>query len=94
MSNATIFDLEKKVTFNDFSAYSIDNVAEAYFDSEDYSVELEKKLTEYKTLLEKSNPTDEERIKRTELRSELKNLNGTLSQRIKNEFEELEARRK
>jgi len=94
VSNATIFDLEKKVTFNDFSAYSIDNVAEAYFDSEDYSVELEKKLTEYKTLLEKSNPTDEERIRRTELRTELKNLDGTLSQRIKNEFEELEARRK
>ena len=48
----------------------------------------------YKTLLEKNNPTDEERIRRTELRTELKNLNGTLSQRIKNEFEELEARRK
>ena len=36
VSNATIFDLEKKVTFNDMSNYSIDNVAEAYFDSEDY----------------------------------------------------------
>ena len=36
VSNTTIFDLEKKVTFNDMSNYSIDNVAEAYFDSEDY----------------------------------------------------------
>lgn len=94
VSNATIFDLEKKVTFNDMSQYSIDNVAEAYFDSEDYSVELEKKFTEYKTLLEKNDPTDEERIRRAELRTELKNINGTLSARIKNEFEELETRRK
>jgi len=94
VSNATIFDLEKKVTFNDFSKYSIDNVAEAYFDSEDYSLDLEKKLTEYKNLLEKNNPTDDERIRRTELRTELKNLNAALSPRIKNEFEEIEARRK
>ena len=94
VSNATIFDLEKKVTFNDMSQYSIDNVAEAYFDSEDYSVELEKKFAEYRTLLEKTDPTDEERIRRAELRTELKNINGTLSARIKNEFEELETRRK
>jgi predicted ATP-binding protein involved in virulence len=94
VSNAIIFDLEKKVTFNDMSHYSIDNVAEAYFDSEDYSVELEKKLVEYKTLIEKSDPTTEERIKRAELRTEFKNLNATLSPRIKNDFEELESRRK
>lgn len=94
VSNATIFDLEKKVTFNDMSNYSIDNVAEAYFDSEDYSVRFENKLVEYKTLIEKSNPTDEERIRRTELRTELKNINSALSPRIKSEFEELELRRK
>ncbi len=76
------------------SNYSIDNVAEAYFDSEDYSIELEKKLREYKRLLEKSNPTDDERIRRAELRTELKNVNGTLAERIKSEFEDLESRRK
>ena len=94
VSNTTIFDLEKKVTFNDMSNYSIDNVAEAYFNSEDYSVRFENKLAEYKTLIEKSNPTDDERIRRTELRTELKNINSTLSPRIKSEFEELELRRK
>ncbi len=92
--NTTIFDLEKKVRFEDMSNYSIDNVAEAYFDSEDYSIELEKKLREYKRLLEKSNPTDDERIRRAELRTELKNVNGTLAERIKSEFEDLESRRK
>ena len=93
VSNTTIFDLEKKVTLNDMSNYSIDNVAEAYFDSENYSVELEKKLVEYKSLIEKSDPTNEERIRRAELRTEFKNLNDTLSPRIKNDFEELESRR-
>ena len=93
VSNATIFDLEKKVTFNDMHNYSIDNVAEAYFDSEDYSVELEEKLVEYKYLIEKSNPTTDERIRRAELRTEFKNLNSTLSPRLKNDFEEIESRR-
>lgn len=93
VSNATIFDLEKKVTFNDMSNYSIDNVAEAYFDSEDYSVELEKKLFEYKHLVEKADPTTEERIKRAELRTELKNLNRILSPQIISDFEDIESRR-
>lgn len=92
--NATIYDLEKNVAFTDMSIYSIDTVAEAYFDSEDYSLELGKKLSEYKMLLEKTNPTDDERIRRTELRAELKNVSGTLAKRIKSEFDELEARRK
>ena len=65
-----------------------------YFDSEDYSLEFEKKLTEYKKLLEKSNPTDNERIRRAELRIELENVNGTLAERIKSEFDDLESRRK
>lgn len=94
VSNSVIFDLEKNITFSDMSNYSIDNVAEAYFDSENYSVELEQKLTEYKSLLEKSKPTDEERIRRAELRNEFKNVNGTLLERIKSEFEELESMRK
>lgn len=94
VDNATIYDLEKNVSFRDMSNYSIDNVAEAYFDSEDYSIEMEKKLSEYKILVEKSDPTDDERIRRAELRTEFKNINGTLAERIKSEFDELEARRK
>lgn len=93
VSNAVIYDLEKNVTFTDMSNYSIDNVAEAYFDSEDYSIELERKLREYKSILEKSNPTESERIRRAELRNELKNVNGILAERIKNEFDDIEARR-
>ena len=67
--NATIFDLEKKVLFEDMSGYSIDNVAEAYFDSENYSLTLEAQLKEYASLLAIKNPTDEERSRRAELRT-------------------------
>ena len=92
--NATIFDLEKKVLFEDMSGYSIDNVAEAYFDSEDYSLRLEAQLKEYRSLLTIRNPTDEERSRRAELRTLLKNVNGTLAARIRNEFDDLEAQRR
>lgn len=92
--NTIIFDLEKKVRFEDMSSYSIDNVAEAYFDSEDYSVEMGKKLYEYRKLLEITDPTNAERSRRAELRTELKNISGTLATRIRSEFDDLEARRK
>ncbi|MBO4400410.1 MAG: AAA family ATPase [Selenomonadaceae bacterium] len=93
VSDAVIFDLEKKVRFEDMSGYSIDNVAEAYFDSEDYSLTLEAQLKEYKSLLAIENPTDEQRSRRAELRTILKNVNGTLAARIRNEFDDLEAQR-
>ena len=92
--DATIFDLEKKVLFEDMSGYSIDNVAEAYFDSEDYSLTLEAQLKEYKSLLNIKNPSDKERSRRAELRTILKNVNGTLAARIRNEFDDLEAQRR
>ena len=75
------------------SSYSIDNVAEAYFDSENYSVALEAQLKEYTALLAIKNPTNEERSRRAELRTILKNVNGTLAARIKNDFDDLEAQR-
>ena len=93
VSDAVIFDLEKKVRFEDMSNYSIDTVAEAYFDSEDYSLTLEMQLKEYKALLAIENPTDEQRSRRAELRTILKNVSGTLAARIRNEFDGLEAQR-
>jgi predicted ATP-binding protein involved in virulence len=93
ISNATVFDLEKRVTFDDMSLYSINDVSTGYFDSEDYSQELAKKLNRYRELLDLSNPSDEERAERAELRMELKNIQGSLVPQIKNAFEDLESRR-
>lgn len=93
ISDATIFDLEKKVSFDDMSLYSINDVSSGYFDSEDYSQELEKKLNRYRELLVLSNPSDEERAERAELRMELKNIQGSLAPQIRSAFEDLESRR-
>ena len=43
ISNACIYDLEKQVQFTDFSAYSVDDIAEGYLDADAYSAELKKK---------------------------------------------------
>lgn len=93
ISDATIFDLEKKVSFDDMSLYSINDVSTGYFDSEDYSQELVKKLNRYRELLVLSNASDEERAERAELRMELKNIQGSLVPQIKSAFEDLESRR-
>ena len=93
ISDATIFDLEKKVSFDDMSLYSINDVSTGYFDSEDYSQELAKKLNRYRELLVLSNASDEERAERAELRMELKNIQGSLVPQIKSAFEDLESRR-
>ena len=37
ISEATIFDLEKQISFNDMSLYSISDVSEGYFDAEEYT---------------------------------------------------------
>ena len=59
ISEATIFDLEKRISFNDMSLYSISDVSEGYFDAEEYSNELMKKLTRYKELIKIVEPTNE-----------------------------------
>ena len=93
ISNATIFDLEKRASFNDMSFYSISDVAEGYFDAEDYSGQLAAKLNRYKELLTAADLSDKERAERAELRSDLKNMQGRLAPRVRADFLDLELRR-
>lgn len=93
ISDATIFDLERKISFDDMSLYSISDVSTGYFDSEDYSQELTKKLNRYRELSALSNLSNKERAERAELRMELKNIQGSLVPQIKSAFEDLESRR-
>ena len=78
ISNACIYDLEKQVQFTDFSAYSVDDIAEGYLDAEAYSAELSKKVKRYQELSERSQPTVEERAERADLRMELKDAREVL----------------
>lgn len=87
--NAVIYDLENKVTFTDMTHFSADDVAQAFFTAEDYSVKMADDLERYRFLYQKENLTEEEIIEKTRLAMSLKDVPGKLASRIKNEFEEL-----
>ena len=88
--NAVIYDLEKHVTFTDMTNYSVDDVAEAFFNAEDYSLRMGEMLQRYRDLLANKELTEAEMIEKTELAQELKNVPGKLATRIQNEFSSIE----
>ena len=75
------------------SLYSISDVAEGYFDAEDYSGQLAAKLNRYKELLTATDLSDKESAERAELRSDLKNMQGRSASRVRADFFDLELRR-
>lgn len=90
ISNAKAYDLEKQRELENLSAFSSEELAEAYFDADEYSEDIKRKLSQYEYLKRKKELTDDERAERARLRSELKNLSGEFSGAIKDKFEELE----
>ncbi len=88
--NAVIYDLEKHVSFTDMTNYSVDDVAEAFFDAEDYSLKMGSMLERYRELFAKQNLTEAEMIEKTELAHEFKNVPGKLASRIQSEFASIE----
>ena len=93
ISNAKAYDLEKKMELENLSAYSSDDLAEAYFDTDEYSEQLKNKLTRYKNLVESKDITDEERAERADLRFELRQVSNEMFGEIKEIFEEIEGQR-
>ena len=87
--NAVIYDLENKVTFTDMTHYSADDVAQAFFTAEDYSVKMANDIERYRELSKKEPLTEDEMIEKTSLAMALKDVPGKLAPRVKNEFEEL-----
>ena len=87
--NAVIYDLENKVTFTDMTHYSADDVAQAFFTAEDYSVKMANDIERYRELSKKESLTEDEMIEKTSLAMALKDVPGKLAPRVKNEFEEL-----
>lgn len=94
VSNAVVYDLERKVLLENMSDYSADDIAEGYFEAERYSVELEKKINRYRELIEKTDITEDERAERARIRLLLNNVPGQLAVDIRNEFTDLENRRR
>ena len=90
ISNAVIYDLEKKVQFNDMSGYAVDIVAEGYFDADNYSIKIKEMIKRFEELSEKVDITDEERAERAELRSKLEDIPGNLGLYIQSIIENVE----
>ena len=94
ISNACIYDLEKQKQYSDFSNYSADDIAEGYFDADNYSEQMQNKINRYRELVAQKDPSEDERAERARLRMELKNSNRVLEREITEEFAEIEEERR
>ena len=94
VSNAKAYDLERRVELDNLSAFSSEDLAEGYFEADEYSDELKKQLERYDELYLKKELSEEERAERAELRIKFKSLSSELSGAAKEKFEDIERRRK
>ena len=94
VENVVVYDLENKIRIENMSEYSYEGVIEGYFDVDQYSEKIKKKLEEYRKLVNKVNCTKEERARRAELRLELSEISMDVAKDAKAEFEMLEKQRK
>lgn len=93
ISNAKAYDLERHMELDNLSAFSSDDLAEGYFEADEYSDKLKQRLERYKELCFKKELKDEERAERAELKIEFKNISSELSGTAKEMFEDIERRR-
>ena len=94
IEECVIYDLEKQIRMEDMSDYSAERIVEGYFGLDAYSEKLLTNVKRYAELVEKENPTEEERAERARIRIELKQLSGDLSKEARDAFEEIEDKRK
>lgn len=93
ISNACIYDLEKQVQFADLSSYSADEIAEGYFDAQNYSATMQDKILRYQHLVKQEELSDSEKAERAQLRIELKTANKLLEEDISDEFNRIEEKK-
>lgn len=94
VSNAKCYDLENRVELENLSFYSSDELAEGYFNADEYSEELKLRIKRYQQLMEKKNPTEDERAERAQIRMQLKNIPTGIARDVKQMVEEIEGSRK
>lgn len=94
VSNAKCFDLENNVELENLSLYSSDELAEAYFNVDEYSIEIKTKIERYRYLLEKKELSEEERAERAKIRIDLKNNSINMTKELKHIIDEIESSRK
>ena len=93
ISNAKAYDLEKHVELENLAAFSSDELAEGYFEADEYSDTLKEELERYAQLCSEKKLTEEEMAERAELKIKFKNLSTDLSGAAREKFEDIERRR-
>lgn len=86
--------MENNVELDNLSFYSSDEVAEGYFNVDEYSEELKQKIWRYQQLSNKRNLSEDERAERAEIRLELKNVSTSMAKDIKSMIEDMESSRR
>lgn len=92
ISNAKAYDLEKCVEIENMFVYSSDELAEGFFEADEYSDELKKSIEVYEYLAGKKEPTEMERAERARLRSILKDIPRGFAQEARDKFAEIEGK--
>ena len=90
IDNAVIYDLEKQQIVEDLSDYSYQEIVETYFGTDQYSDLVKKKLSEYESLIQKSDRNKEDENKIYELRKYFRKLPFFLSPELQLKIQALE----
>jgi hypothetical protein len=94
VSNAVVYDLEKKTEVTDLSAYSYEGIVEHYFGSDVYSDEAKQKLEQYKVISAKKLRSNEETQKLFDLITYFSLAPSDAAPELVLEFIKLEEKRK
>lgn len=94
IENAKAYDLENHIELENLYMYKADDLAEGYFEADDFSNDLKKDLLEYERLVDKAELSEDEKICRAELRCKLKTSLAKFSVgTARDMFEDIEKRR-
>ena len=85
--------MKPHVELENLAAFSSDELAEGYFEADEYSDTLKEELERYAQLCSGKELTEEERAERAELKIKFKNLSTDLSGAAREKFEDIERRR-
>lgn len=79
VEDCVIYDLEKNFVTENLKDYSYSAIIESYFDSDEYSEILKKRIKIYEELIFKETLTEEEKNKIEDIEQEIKNMPSFLS---------------
>lgn len=94
IDNAVIYDLEKKQRVEDLSGIAYEGIVEGYFNINQYSEKIKKKLKRYEDLVKKEDKSDNEVEEEYELRRYLKGISSELAPEVTLTFNKIELSRK